>query len=267
MVDSQNKFIVGITHYNNLSCIEFLLKCISISSIKPLEVVIYDDCSLKNVELNDLRDKFPNLRLKLFISDVNFGGPAKGRNWILKYVSARKKNVFLFDADDACPCNFFENMLAEASQLSIGNNSPAVLSPQRVPVIDQVFTFSNFQNLSVVNSLLLNRRLLRFGINPFTLSGTLFIQPHMNSKFAFSENLYFRGVEDVELWLRIQNFLHLSKDNYIFYRISNNQISHNKFKHAVKILMLYLSQDFMLLIKLKFIIGYTLWHLIIKRLR
>ena len=259
------KFSVGITHYNELERISQLLECIASSSVKPDLVIIVDDFSVPLKELEKFVDNDFCFDLLILQNAKNHGGPAIGRNLCLSRSSQLNMPIFLFDADDLCPESYFEQVLKGLPDSEL----PMVFSPRRklfrcTDEIGSSVTVSNMTENIIFAS---EEKMLEWGVNPFTLSGSFFSLPFLKHNIRFPVDPRLNAVEDLHLWLRlIDNKMIALIEPYIFYRISDVQISGNKIKHSLKVIRCFFLNRKSVTDFLRKIIGYITWHVVVKNI-
>ncbi|MDA8860549.1 glycosyltransferase [Planktomarina temperata] len=261
----KTNFWVGITHYNEVDNLLLLLTFISKNTIIPTKVIIIDDCSVDINFLISETQAFSGLfELLVLQNDVNFGGPALGRNRCLNLAYENNINIFLFDADDLPSRSFFQNSLSSAETMP---NFP-VYSPRRI-------NFNSNLELSRIQNLISDfpqrvkidaSTMLSWGINPFTMSGTLFSKKNQGVNPIFFDETCSPGIEDLHLWLKLSDYnqIKLLQHEFVYYRKSKGQLSSNKVKHGIKVVSLFYTERRSSFQFLKRFIGYTVWHLLFK---
>lgn len=256
------KFSVGITHYNETKKLLELLDCIQSSSVKPDLVIIVDDFSVPLTELKKLIDNHFCFELLIFQNEKNHGGPAMGRNLCLSKSREFDMPIFLFDADDLVPEFYFEQVIKSLPNSAL----PMVYSPRRKlfrckSEIGLLAAESNMTENIIFNS---EEIMLKWGVNPFTLSGSFFSLPFLKCNIEFPVDT---AVEDLHLWLRLIDAKMISlTDFYIYYRLSSGQISGNKIKHSLKVIWVFFVNRKSAIDFSRKVIGYISWHVVIKKI-
>ena len=257
-------FCVGITHYNEVNCLNELLNCIGRSSVQPSYIFIVDDFSLSLRNLKKLINNTYDLPVYLLQNKKNFGGPSVGRNICLRKAERLKLPIFLFDADDLMPETYFEQVLTKFSNSEFAG----VYSPRRKFFFLEEETRSQSATANMTPHLLFgsDKFMMNWGVSPFTMSGSFFSVPFLEQNIYFSSDPNLIAVEDLDLWIRLsdKNLISLT-DFHIYYRISKGQLSRNKYKHGMKVIKVFWMHRKGIMDVTRKIIGYMIWHLLLKR--
>ena len=178
---------VIVTTYNSAQSIERILYSVLNQTYKHFEVLIFDDASSdKTKELVHRILEHEKIRFKFFVSIVNNGGPAKGRNWGIANSSG--KYLCFCDADDEwmegklmAQVQFMEN-----NDFDFSGTSCLVIGAKQFPLFSGIVT--------VYSEL---RR------NKFALSSLMIRKKCFTDSFIFDERKEYQSVEDFDLILRL----------------------------------------------------------------
>lgn len=224
------KYGLAITTYNNF---DYLIK-----ASKELvrynnffeKILIVDDNSSESVDkINFL--KLKSEQIVFYSFPKNFGGPAKSRNYAIKYFKSLNFNFITFlDPDDYLDIDKFR----ELKEILMKHKYIDALSVLHFSDKHQQH-HSNQIKKNTLKSI--NRTSLKFH-NPLGFSG---LTINLNRIITqFSEDKKNIAVEDYDFYLKLlekkQNFYLYKKKivNYGFYNFRSDHLSSNKFKMLIK---------------------------------
>ena len=205
---------VIITTYNSVNTIESAIKSVLNQSYNNVEIIVYDDCS------NDLTCEVANRVLQndgieyvVKSGNVNFGGPARGRNWGCS--KAKGEYVCFLDADDTWNKNKIKEQLDVmiARDLSISSTNASVIGGEQFPVISGYISIAKMirRNQLILSSVMIKKSILN------------------DLHYVFNEEISFISVEDYDLFLRLmilKNKVFVIHGKLINYFVLENSISH-----------------------------------------
>jgi glycosyltransferase involved in cell wall biosynthesis len=184
----QERVSVIVTTYNSSATIVRTLESITSQLAENDELLIYDDCSSDetvHLVLDYLKDI--SLHYELEIGTINFGGPAKGRNWGIR--NSTGSFICFCDADDQWlegKLTAQVNFLVNSKYDFLGTSCRVIGSKQFPQFVGEVGIYS---------------QLLR---NKFVLSTIMFKAGCLrHANLFFDERSSYHGVEDYELLLRL----------------------------------------------------------------
>jgi teichuronic acid biosynthesis glycosyltransferase TuaG len=219
-----------------------------------IEIIVVDDCSTDNtnIVLNDLIQKG---KIKFHRLLENYGGPSKPRN--IGISMANGSWIAFLDADDLWHPNKLEiqikNLIDYDFKFCCTNK----------------FDFINLTDLSKINTVFGFWKIsyITILLKDFIPTSSVIIKSDIFKDLKFNESKSLISVEDYDLWMRVikngNNCLKL-KSYLTYYRISENQISKNKFKR-IKLFFLMFKNHFQNYKPLNIILGvfFTFTHYLI----
>jgi len=219
---------IVIPNYNSSEFIVKTLNSVLNQTYKNFEIIIIDDRSNDNsVEIiKKYITSNPDIAINLICLDRNYGMPAGPRNIGVK--NSNGEWVAFLDADDIWHPSKLELQVLAVNQ----NNSNFCSSKMTDFKNDSDIVFGNISTLSV-NNITFFQQLLK---NRIPTSSVL-VKKELMLKFKFNESKEYKAQEDSDCWMKIhENINHSIKlnNNLLFYRLTEGQISGNKFKMMMK---------------------------------
>lgn len=214
-----NSFVsIVITTYNSSSTIIETLESVINQTYLNFELLIFDDCSNDNT-IEKIQEFLlnKNIKLTLFSSKTNSGGPATGRNWGIN--NAIGEYICFLDADDIWMNTKIENQLKLIHEIKVD----VVASNAKVLNGKAFKSFSG--SLSIYKQILRNKIIL----------STTFVRREfvMKNNILFNESKDYISVEDYDFFLNTllnNGKIYIMKEQLIYYRVVANSISHFDFK-------------------------------------
>ena len=224
------KFGLAITTFNNFDYLNKLIEDLINHSDLFEKILIVDNNSLNSINsINLIKTKYRNIESYIF--PINFGGPAKSRNYAINFFKNLNFDYIAFlDPDDCLSINY----LKETKKILLKNKFIDALSVKH-------FRDKNNKYLKIDNYekkiISLNKNHFKFH-NPLGLSG-LILNLHTISTL-FSEDKEKITIEDYDFYLRLiknkQNLFlyHKSLVNFGYYNLRNDHLGSDKFKMLIK---------------------------------
>lgn len=251
----ENKLISVIIPCYNAE--EYILKTVNTvlnQTYSEIELIVVDDCSSDNTKivLNDLIQKG---KIKYHRLLENYGGPSKPRNIGIRM--AKGSWIAFLDADDLWHPNKLEIQIKSLVQHDFKfccTNKFDFINLTELSKINAVFGFWKISYVTIL-------------LKDFIPTSSVIIKSDILKELNFNESKSLISVEDYDLWIRViangHNCLKL-KSYLTYYRISENQISKNKFKR-IKLFFLMFKNHFQGYKPLNIILGafFTLSHYLI----
>lgn len=209
--------------YNAASVIERCVLSVQSQSYKFIEHIIIDDCSSDNsykIALN-LSKKYNNVSV---LRNKNNSGPAKSRNHGLDHSNARY--IAFLDSDDF----WHDEKINKQLFLLTENNAPISCT-----------SYYHYLNNKVVRSININRKFITYSSLLYTNSiytSSVLIDRAITGNFYMPDYYY----DDYVCWLTItKNYgdCVVVNDKLMYYSLSDNSVSSNKIKSAIKVFFIY----------------------------
>lgn len=194
------------------------------------EMILIDDCSEDKTVAIIKRYIQQNKNIRLIQLEKNSGLPAVPRN--IGIQEAKGKWIAFLDADDIWHPQKLQK------QMEVANS-------QKVVFI--VTKMKDFKKLSQINfnSVKNNKtRKITFGLERLKSiipTSSVLIQKDFMLQEPFPEDFKYKAVEDGYVWLRILKKVDYAiklQDHYVYYRVSENQISSSKFSMLKSVFMI-----------------------------
>ena len=219
--------------FNSAHFIEETLRSLEIDLTENDEVILIDDCSNdESVKLIENYSAKSSLNIKLLKLIENSGGPAHPRN--LGIETSNNDFLCFLDSDDIW-LKGRRKILSDT--LKYGHEVIFTRVIEFKKKLDKADCIPNLDSLNCISGVV-----IKF-YNPLKLSSSCIKKSHLtNLKFNVSRKI--SGVEDFDLWLRLSRKvdIKLVGTQTIGYRVHTSSISHNKFKHAIKVMKVFRSQ-------------------------
>lgn len=149
------KVSVLIPTVDRYSYLRVVLNQLSQQTISPLEVIVIDQTSQEERDLN-LRDEFPNLPLKLIY--LGFAGQSTARNIGLQ--AAQGEYILFIDDDDEIEDDLIERHLINLEQALASVSSGLAIEPEAGP-IPELFKRRRISDIFPTNNTLVRREILK----------------------------------------------------------------------------------------------------------
>ncbi len=228
-MSSKPKVSVIITTYNSEKVIGSTIDSVLNQTLTDYELIIIDDKSTDNTVtiLKDYVSQNPQ-KIKYFQMEENTGGPAKPRNTGIG--KARGIYICFLDADDLWHQRKLEVQLALLQDLKMSFCcTNRIFFREEAEIKGTEKAHEQFYRLGFYD--------LAKG-NKVSLSSVM-IETKLVERYLFREDKGLVAVEDYELWLRVlkneEIYVLFLKYPFLFYRVSTESLSANKFKQATKI--------------------------------
>jgi len=225
----ENKLIsIVMPSYNSKNYIESTINSVRNQTYQEWELIIVDDCSndgtqefISNTILNDSR-------IKLIKLDKNNGAPAAPRN--IGVGKAKGFWIALLDSDDIWHPKKLELQIDLMNRYQVKFSSTSSINFHN----ESEIKFNSELNGTSVQkiSYLMQRIKGRIPNSSVMVERSLLLQ------YPFNESINYKAVEDYDCWLRIHKEIKVSiklKEDLLFYRIIESQISGDKFNMIKKV--------------------------------
>ena len=217
----ENKLVsVIIPCYNAEEYILDTVNTVLNQTYRNIEIIVVDDCSSDDttVVLSDLMQKGKILFHRL---SENYGGPSKPRN--IGVSMAKGSWIAFLDADDLWHPSKIEIQIKNMNDCGFNFCSTNKFDFTNLTDLSKIKTAFGFWEIGYITILL----------KDFIPTSSVIIKSDVLKELKFNESKGLVSVEDYDLWMRVikngNNCLKL-KSYLTYYRISDNQISKNKFK-------------------------------------
>jgi teichuronic acid biosynthesis glycosyltransferase TuaG len=206
---------VIITTYNSEKSIFKAISSVANQLHKNIELLIYDDCSTDGT-ISVIESSFADLDFECIYlkGHVNFGGPARGRNWGLD--NANGDFICFLDADDF----WFEDKL---------NLQLSCINQLDLDFVSSDAVVSGGDNFNIKAGFVSKYSQIRR--NRFILSSALISRSiYKDAGLKFNESNQYSGVEDYDFFLRVlvANFRgYVMDQKLISYSFDSNSLSHS----------------------------------------
>ena len=221
-MNNEQTVSVIITAYNSSQTIIMAINSVLAQTLKPLEIIVIDDCSLDQTHelVENLKLDVPNLFI--IKTKANSGSPAHPRN--LGTMNAVGNWIAFLDADDVWHPKKLE------MQINILMNSEfTVCSTQIHDFIDaEKISFMHFDESKIKTEIIsFKSQLIKYR----TPLSSIVLRKDIAMRYPFPENLKYSGREDFLCMLKIHEIeggsvkiLH----PFVAYRVHKNQLSSPK---------------------------------------
>lgn len=220
-----NKSLVSVITpmYNASSVIERCILSVQSQSYKFIEHIIIDDCSRDDsykIAL-DLSKKYKKITV---LRNKNNSGPAKSRNHGLVYSKARY--IAFLDSDD-----FWHHEKI--------NKQLLLLKKYKAPI--SCTSYYHYLNDKVIRSININRKFISYNSLLYTNSiytSSVLVDRAITGDFYMPDYYY----DDFVCWLKITKDFGdcvVVNDELMYYSLSENSVSSNKIKSAIKVYFIY----------------------------
>ena len=230
-----NEVVVSIvmpTH-NSEKTIESTIDSVRFQSFKKWELIVVDDFS-KDSTLGKLDELISqDSRISYIALDKNYGGPAHPRN--IGVAKSKGKYIAFLDDDDLWHHNKLELQLKimqdEGKSFSSTKRHCFNDSEEKNLQFNSDWNLSNLKNEYISHNDLIYKN--------FIANSSVVLEKRLLNGEKFNEDCSYVAVEDYEMWLRIHQSLIESSLKIdlplLFYRVSEDGISSQKFKMIKKI--------------------------------
>jgi teichuronic acid biosynthesis glycosyltransferase TuaG len=209
--------------YNSENFLSATIESVIRQTYLNWELILVDDCSTdRSFEIiSEYARK--DLRIKSFRNNIN-SKAFESRNVALK--NANGRYIAFLDSDDIWAETKLEYQIKFMQKNEYG------------------FTYTNFyrfiDNPIIGKPINLKKRISYYGLiqNTIIATSSVIIDKKMTGDFRM-ENLYY---DDFKLWLTLLkkiNFAYCLNKNLLYYRITPNSLSNNKFKSAKKVYKMF----------------------------
>lgn len=215
---------VVIPAFNCENHIEQTLASVALQTYKNLEIIIVDDCSTDSTfdVCLDYARRVSNCRV--IQTQKNFGCPGGPRN--LGVRESKGDFIAFLDSDDL----WHERKLELQMKLLLDLEADFVSSEMQ--------SFAANQGYDCNKSLEVTKRFKKISywaqaFNYQTPTSSVVVRKSIMEANEFEEGLNFKAREDIDCWLRIHRVIgasHKVQVPLLGYRVSDHQISGNKFK-------------------------------------
>lgn len=229
-------FSIVITTFNGEKWLNKALKSIKkacdFANLRPLEIYVADDRSDKDqYKLFEIaRTQHEDLNLVFFSNRCKCYGPARGRNIAVQ--QTKSDLLFFLDVDDQLDKHFFKRTFSAIGKIDSLPRHHSYILGGCLHYVEE-FELGPKPKKTSPKAIGFFAALLFY---PIRLSGS-WLKIDRNSP-QFVEDCNFSGVEDMEFFLKRlqegQKYLQI-QEKLVRYNASNNTLSGNKFKHAIKV--------------------------------
>lgn len=223
--------------YNAEKLIEETIDSVLKQTYQNWEIIAVDDCSTDNTVslLQKLSQK--DKRIKLVQLKKNFGAPAHPRN--VGVQKAQGKWVAYLDSDDIWHPQKLEHQIKACQLYNILFCSTAMKDFKDSSLLRPRKFF--FDESKILKTSFFSQK-----IKSTIPTSSVLLHRDLALAFSFNESPAFKAVEDYDSWLAIhQKIKHGIKlmQPYVYYRISENQISKSKLKQIQKVFRVHRKYD------------------------
>lgn len=224
-----DKISIIIPMYNAENFIKHTIQSVVKQSYLNWEIIVIDDLSTDKSIESVLSLKLPKDKLKLIKLEKKFGAPAGPRNIGVK--NATGSWIAFLDADD-----IWHPLKLEYQMKAIIKHTSKFCSTKMQNFLDlrDISVRTPSDNI-ISKEITFAAQLKRFR----TPTSSVIIHKDLMIKFPFNEDISYKAREDFLCWLKIHEYLGKSIKldfPFMFYRISENQISGSKSEMMVKTL-------------------------------
>lgn len=250
----KNLVSVIIPTFNAAKHIKSTINSILNQSYSDIEIIVVDDCSNDDTK-NELKSYISNEEIKFYELDKNSGGPATPRNLGIK--KSKGEWIAFCDSDDI----WHPNKLELQIEYMITNNCEFSCTKKLNFIREEKIRFNSIDNYSTSK--------IGYGLlllKDFIPTSSVVINKALIKGKEFNQSKIMVSVEDYLFWLSIlktyrQPCIKINK-GLLYYRISNDQISKDKWKRIPKFVKMYYIHfsNQLLLVKGPFSLIFTFTH-------
>lgn len=219
---------IVIPNYNSERFLERTINSVLDQTYRNWELLVIDDCSTDNGIEIVKRVSEENSNVKLFVMDQNTGGPAGPRN--LGFSNVEGEYICLLDSDDVWHPKKLEYQLKLISEKNIVVSS----TMRTVFSNDSEINFSDLHYSSEVKKISYEKLLKK----NYIVTASVIFKADVVKGIEFNTSKNYVAVEDYDFFLEVLsrgNDLYIQQLPLVYYRITDQNISKNKFKMVKKV--------------------------------